>query len=198
MSPSRSDSWDATGGASMVCSAVPSIGRTSGDIDGLDVDELSDAIAGELASIAALLHTAEGEPRVGSHDLVHKDRAALDPLHRDTLTAREIAGQDAGAEAEHRIVGSRDRRLVVLDWDDRRDRTEQLLSLAKTSSDSLTSTEIRQSVHRPKTPSLVGGRRPASLDRRPCTVTPESMEDGERAGWAAALEIGRASCRERV
>ncbi len=35
---------------------------------------------------------------------------------------------------------------------------------------------MRQSVHRSKTPSLVGGRvgRPASLDRRPCTVTPES------------------------
>ena len=32
------------------------------------------------------------------------------------------------------------------------------LSLAKTSSDSLRSTEIRQSVYRPKTPSLVGGR----------------------------------------
>src|SRR3989449_8325124 len=99
---------------SVACSAVPSIGRTSGDIDGLDVDELPDAIAGELASIAALLHTPEGEPHVGSHDLVHKDRATLDPLHRDTLAAREIAGQDARAEAEHRIVGSRDRRLVVL------------------------------------------------------------------------------------
>src|SRR6267142_4280359 len=50
------------------------------------------------------------------------------------------------------------------------------LSLAKTSSDSLRSTEMRQSVHWSKTPSLVGGRvgRPASLDRRPCTVTPES------------------------
>src|SRR5712664_1189983 len=33
----------------------------------------------------------------------------------------------------------------------------QNLSLAKTSSDSLRSTEIRQSVHRPTTPSLVGG-----------------------------------------
>src|SRR2546428_2773637 len=45
------------------------------------------------------------------------------------------------------------------------------LSLAKTSSDLLRSTEIRQSVHRPTTPSLVGakGARP-----RPCTVTPES------------------------
>src|SRR5207245_4501526 len=47
------------------------------------------------------------------------------------------------------------------------------VSLVKTSSDSLRSAEICQSVHRPKTPSLVGGRRPASLGRRPCTVKPE-------------------------
>src|SRR2546426_277353 len=131
MSPSRSDSWDATGGASIVCSAFPSIGRTSGDIDSLDVDELPDAIAGELAPITALLHAPEGEARVGSHDLVHKDSAALDPLDRDTLTAREIAGQDTGSEAEHRIVGSGDGRLVVLDWDDRRYRTEQLLFVGR-------------------------------------------------------------------
>src|SRR3989454_11439141 len=116
---------------SVACSACPSIGRTSGDIDSLDVDELPDAIAGELAPITALLHAPEGEARVGSHDLVHKDSAALDPLDRDTLTAREIAGQDTGSEAEHRIVGSRDGRLVVLDWDDRRDRTEQLLFVGR-------------------------------------------------------------------
>src|SRR5439155_11950325 len=64
------------------------------------------------------------------------------------------------------------------------------LSLAKTLSNSLRSTEMRQSVHRSKTPSLVGGRvgRPASLDRRPCTVTPESRwrtgsGRAERLSW---------------
>src|SRR3989442_12104047 len=64
------------------------------------------------------------------------------------------------------------------------------LSFAKTSSDSRRSTEMRQSVHRSKTPSLVGGRvgRPASLDRRPCTVTPESRwrtggGRAERLSW---------------
>jgi len=58
------------------------------------------------------------------------------------------------------------------------------LSLAKTSSDSLRSTEIRQSVHRPKTPSLVGDRatgivRPSALHGH----TGVAREDGERAGW---------------
>jgi MFS family permease len=64
------------------------------------------------------------------------------------------------------------------------------LSLAKTSSDALRSTEIRQSVHRPKTPSLVGGRatgivRPSALHGH----TGVAMEDGEGAGWAAELGL---------
>ena len=69
-------------------------------------------------------------------------------------------------------------------------RCVEILSLAKTSSDSLRSTEIRQSVHRPKTPSLVGDRatgivRPSALQGH----TGVAMEDGERAGWAAALDL---------
>ena len=64
------------------------------------------------------------------------------------------------------------------------------VSLAKTSSDSLRSTEIRQSVHRPKTPSLVGDRatgivRPSALHGH----TGVAREDGERAGWAAELDL---------
>jgi hypothetical protein len=66
---------------------------------------------------------------------------------------------------------------------------ERILSLAKTSSDSLRSSEIRYSVHRPKTPSLVGGRAtgivgPSALHGH----TGVAMEDGERAGWAAELD----------
>ena len=64
------------------------------------------------------------------------------------------------------------------------------LSFAKTSSDSLRSTEIRQSVHRPKTPSLVGDRatgivRPSALHGH----TGVAREDGERAGCAAELDL---------
>ena len=61
-------------------------------------------------------------------------------------------------------------------------------ALAKTSSDSLRSSEIRYSVHRPKTPSLVGGRAtgivgPAALHGH----TGAAMEDGKRSGSAAEL-----------
>ena len=64
------------------------------------------------------------------------------------------------------------------------------MSLAKTSSDSLRSTEIRQSVHRPKTPSLVGDRatgivRPSALHGH----TGVARQDRERAGWAAELDL---------
>ena len=79
----------------------------------------------------------------------------------------------------HRVRPSRACAIVTLN-----------LSLAKTSSDSLRSTEIRQSVHRPKTPSLVGGRatgivRPSALHGH----TGVAREDGERAGWAAELDL---------
>ena len=68
-------------------------------------------------------------------------------------------------------------------------RVRVILSLAKTSSDSLKSTVIRQSVHRPKTPSLVGGGatgivRPSALHGH----TGVAMEDGERAGSAAKVD----------
>ena len=48
------------------------------------------------------------------------------------------------------------------------------LSLAKTSFDSLRSTEIRQSVHGPKTPSLVGGRATGIVRPSALQVTRES------------------------
>src|SRR5437879_11180986 len=76
------------------------------------------------------------------------------------------------------------------------------VSFAKTSSDSLRSAEMRQSVHRSKTPSLVGGRvgRPASLDRRPCTVTPESRwrTGSGRAGRRSCIQVGEPGSRERI
>src|SRR5437870_12262503 len=50
------------------------------------------------------------------------------------------------------------------------------LSLAKNSSDSLRSTEIRQSVHKPKTPSLVGGRATG-------IVRPSALHGHTRARW---------------
>ena len=58
------------------------------------------------------------------------------------------------------------------------------VSLAKTSSDSLRSSDIRYSVH-----SLVGGRATGIVGPSALHVhTGVAMEDGERAGWAAELD----------
>src|SRR3989442_11566369 len=60
------------------------------------------------------------------------------------------------------------------------------LSLAKTSSDLLRSTEIRQSVYRPKTPSLVGGRATG-------IVRPSAFVTRESRGRTGSGRAGRLS-----
>src|SRR5438128_3951875 len=50
------------------------LGRRA-DPDGLDVDELADPEARELATVAALLRAAERQPRVGRDHPVDEDRA---------------------------------------------------------------------------------------------------------------------------
>ena len=44
----------------------------------LDVHELADPMVRELAAMAALLHAAEGEPRVGLHEAVHEAGAGVE------------------------------------------------------------------------------------------------------------------------
>ena len=56
------------------------------DPDGLDVDELVDAELTQLTAVAAALHAAKGQPRIGCHDAVDEDRARLDlPSQRFSL-----------------------------------------------------------------------------------------------------------------
>src|SRR5262249_56624420 len=50
----------------------------SADPDGLDVDELADAVLGELAAVAGALDAAEGQTRVGPDDADHRRAAPLD------------------------------------------------------------------------------------------------------------------------
>src|SRR5258707_11074286 len=48
------------------------------DPDGLDVDELADPEARELAAISALLRAAERQPRIGRDHRVDENRARFD------------------------------------------------------------------------------------------------------------------------
>src|SRR5712675_3771706 len=88
--------------------------RKLGDVDGLYVHKLLDAVDGKLSSVAAFLDATEGESRVGAHGFVDEDATALDPFGGDVLAPRQVAGDDASAQPEHRIVGGRDRLLLVL------------------------------------------------------------------------------------
>jgi hypothetical protein len=65
--------------------------------DRLDVDELADAIAAELAAITRLLESAEGQARVASHQAVDEYRAGVD-LADETLGAPEVGGPECSAE----------------------------------------------------------------------------------------------------
>src|SRR5207249_3739880 len=111
--------------------------------------------------------------------------------------ARDVLGMSGRAMLEALVRGTRDPAVLAeLARGRMRAKLPALrqalagLSLAKTSSDSLRRTEIRQSVRRSKTPSLVGGRatgivRPSALHGH----TGVAMQDGERAGRAAELDL---------
>src|SRR5258705_5450774 len=83
-----------------------------------DVDELADAVLGELAPVARALDPAEGQARIGLHDAIDEHRTGLD-LCRQTLTALAVLGPDRGAETEGRGVGEPDGVRLVLGADHR-------------------------------------------------------------------------------
>src|ERR1043166_5027689 len=84
------------------------------DPDGLDIDELSDAVHAELAPIARTLHTAKWEPWVGRHHFVHKDQTGFQ-LIDEPLALRRVVRPYTAAEAEWRVIGQTDRLIDVRD-----------------------------------------------------------------------------------
>src|SRR5215510_1922692 len=98
----------------------------SGDPDGLDVDELADAVLRQLASVAGALDAAEGHARVGLDDAVDEDRPGLDLLGQ-MLGAPAVPRPQRGAESKGRVVGQPDGVVLVLRPDKRRDGPERLL-----------------------------------------------------------------------
>ena len=135
-------------------------------------------------------HPALTNPRRGV-ELSAEDRDAQFRFELDLLLRSTAVGAWIACD----VLWTAQAKSPLVSGVTRRDRPHCLaikasLSLAKTSSDSLMSTEIRQSVHRPKTPSLVGGRatgivRPSALHGH----TGVAMQNGERAGRAAELAL---------
>src|SRR5215212_5471665 len=94
--------------------------------DVLDVQVLVDALGTALAAEAGGLDAAERRRRVGDHALVEADHAGLELLDHPER-ALDVARVDVGDEPVLGVVGGGDRRVLVVEADDRRDRPEDLL-----------------------------------------------------------------------
>src|ERR1700674_4358809 len=105
--------------------------RGLGDVDSLGVYKLFDAVDGTLPSVAAFLDAAKGKARIGAHGFVDEDAATLNPFGSDAFAALQVAGDDAAAQPKRRIVGSRNRLLLVLDGNYGGDRPEELFLISR-------------------------------------------------------------------
>src|SRR5476651_2437083 len=106
--------------------SVSSNAEPSADPDGLDVDELADAFAGELAPVASLLDAAERQARIALYHSVDEHRTGLQ-LGRELLLLGQIVGERSRAQSERGVVGLLDGLIQALDAHDRSDRSEDLL-----------------------------------------------------------------------
>src|SRR5262245_54353600 len=102
-----------------------------GDKDALDVDELADAEMRQLASVPALLYTAERQLRIGPDHLVYEHRACLNLLEREVRSPLQVAREHATTQAEDGVVSSLDRARLALDRNDGGHRAEQLLVVGR-------------------------------------------------------------------
>src|SRR6185295_1441721 len=92
---------------SMVGRDAPRCWAWSGDPDGLDVDELADAVLRELAAVARALDPTERQPRVGLDQAVDEHRARLD-LRGQPFGAGAILRPQRSTQTERRVVGQPD------------------------------------------------------------------------------------------
>src|SRR5689334_16449887 len=93
----------------------------------LDVDELLDAVPGELATVAALPDAPEGQSGIGVHGFVDENHATLDQFLGDVLAANEIAREHTATQAENGVIGGGDRPGLVGHRHDGGHRSEQFL-----------------------------------------------------------------------
>src|SRR3954454_7012220 len=94
--------------------------------DVLGLHELEEPFGAPLAAEPALLGAAEGRSRVGHQPAVQPDHAALDAFG-EPQTAGEVAGVQVADEAELCAVDHAQHLVLLLETDDRGNRTEDLL-----------------------------------------------------------------------
>ena len=95
----------------------------------LGVDEFQQPGAAMRSAKSALLHAAPGGLRdsMTVESLVYHDRPRVDALG-DSLSAREVAGPDAGRQTVNAVVCQANRVVVRLECHDGKDRTESFFS----------------------------------------------------------------------
>src|SRR6266542_1686161 len=93
----------------------------------LDIGEFANAVAAELAAVAAVFDAAEGQPRVGGNHTVDEDAAGFDAA-RQVLGAGGVASPQIRAQAVLGVVGETDGLVRVAGANDRGDRAEGLLA----------------------------------------------------------------------
>src|SRR5436305_5442351 len=111
----------------LLCGGCGLLSACWADPDSLDVQELPDSEGRELSPIAAVLHAAEGEARVGRRHTVDEDVPGLDaPCQR--LPALRILSPQVAAESVRRVIGGGNCPVGVGHTDDGGDGTKRLLA----------------------------------------------------------------------
>src|SRR5712691_2221520 len=106
-------------------------GRDSPDKDRLNIDKLLNTVGGEFATIATLFDTAKRQAWIGFHKGVDKATAGLQFMGGNVLTFGHILREDCRAQAKHGIVGHADSFLLVLDGNNRRHGSKQLIIVGR-------------------------------------------------------------------
>src|SRR5665213_519894 len=96
------------------------------DPHNLGLREILDRHIAVLAAKAGIPRAAPRQPDVGGSKGIHPDRAGLESPS-ESVNARDVAAPHAGGQTIYRAIGDSESILVVLEWDDRRDRPEDLL-----------------------------------------------------------------------
>ena len=96
-------------------------------VDGLDLGVVVERVRAELAAVAGLLEAAERRRHPHRGVRVDRQHAGLDRA-RDAQRLGAVARPDRARQPVDRVVGERDRLLLVAERHDDRDRAEDLLA----------------------------------------------------------------------
>src|SRR5436309_14259430 len=93
--------------------------------DRFDVCKFQHSVSGQFAAEPAVLDATKRNPRVRNYNVVHAHEAGCN-LTRDLLSPSNILAPDTCSKAETARVGKLDSLIVILDYHNGRDRSEEI------------------------------------------------------------------------